>query len=151
MDTCWRPRGIRLRMDQTRVHLGCPGNRPSLLRSCRLLSIPGLTGTHCPALRRHAFRSLTPCHPFLQIRLNSRGLIYSVGLLLASVFVTVGLQLSPLSSSHVPRPPPATPVGSVATVCLDTRWTWPSGRWRQSATRCPISWLFLPEVDPGNP
>ena len=106
VDTCWRLRGLRLRLDQTRVHPGCPGNRPSLLRSCRLLSIPGLTGTHCPALRRHAFRSLTPCHPFLQIRLNSRGLIYSVGLLLASVFVTVGLQLSPLSSSHVLPPPP---------------------------------------------
>lgn len=34
-------------------------------------------------------------NPLLQIRLNSRGLIYSVGLLLASVFVTVSWQLSP--------------------------------------------------------
>ena len=51
------------------------------------------------------FGSLTLCHPLSQIRLNSRGLIYSVGLLLASVFVTVGLRLSPLSSPHLsPHP-----------------------------------------------
>lgn len=72
-------------------------------RGCLLFSILEIW-THsysemleCPALIGCLFGSLTLFYPFLQIRLNSRGLIYSVGLLLASVFVTVGLQLSPYS------------------------------------------------------
>ena len=97
------------------------------LQSCHLPSILeeglGLTRIYHPTLGR-CFGSLTLCHPLLQIRLNSRGLIYSVGLLLASVFVTVGLQLSPLSSPHL-SPHPLGFFGY--RVCLDTRWAWPPG------------------------
>lgn len=69
-------------------------------------------------LSRCLSRSLTLCHPFLQIRLNSRGLIYSVGLLLASVFVTVGLQLLPHLVAKFPPSSPAPALDSSVELVL---------------------------------
>lgn len=100
------------RAGQTRPYCACfrKTHVPTTRRRARLLKLPlvflprGEIWTHsysempeCPAPSRCLFRSLTWFHPFLQIRLNSRGLIYSVGLLLASVFVTVGLHFCPYS------------------------------------------------------
>lgn len=95
-----------LRVDQARCP-GCQGKRHS---HCKAAICP-------PSWRRvlasveftaelGRCSSLSLCHPLSQIRLNSRGLIYSVGLLLASVRLATGLRLSLLSSPHLSPPSP---------------------------------------------